>query len=78
MMILRNYIRLGSLAAVISLLTVGCADSTTYLKNEKTGQIVKCGGAHAVTLAESAIQAREAECIEDYKQQGYVRVPGPN
>ena len=39
----------------------GCADSTTYLKNEKTGEVVKCGGVHAVTLAESAIQRREAQ-----------------
>ena len=56
----------------------GCTDSTTYLKNEKTGEVVKCGGVHAVTLAESAIQRREAQCIRDYKERGFVRVAGPN
>jgi hypothetical protein len=56
----------------------GCADSTTYLKNEKTGEVVKCGGFHAVTVAEGAIQRREAQCIQDYKERGFVRVPGPN
>lgn len=63
------------ISMLMCLVLAGCADSTTYLKNEKTGQVVKCGDQHAVTLAESAIQAREAQCIEDYKQQGYVRVP---
>jgi hypothetical protein len=60
------------------LLVSGCADSTTYLKNEKTGEAVKCGGVHAVTLAESAIQQREAQCIQDYKERGFVRIPGPD
>lgn len=60
---------------ILCLALAGCADSTTYLKNEKTGEIVKCGGTHAVTLAEYAVQKREAQCIQDYKEQGYVRVP---
>lgn len=61
----------------ITVLLCACTDSTTYLKNEKTGQVVKCGGTHAVTIVESAVQRREALCIEDYKSQGFVRVPGP-
>ena len=60
------------------LIVSGCADSTTYLKNEKTGEVVKCGGPHAITLREDAIQRREAQCIQDYKERGFVRVPGPN
>jgi hypothetical protein len=60
------------------LMLAGCADSTTYLKNEKSGEIVKCGGVHPVTVAESAIQQREAQCIQDYKERGFVRVSGPN
>ena len=54
----------------------GCTDSTTFLKNEKTGEVVKCGGFHTVTLAEGAIQKREAQCIQDYKERGFVRVSG--
>lgn len=63
------------IAIIGCLLLAACTDSTTYLKNEKTGQIVTCGNRHPLSLTESAIQAREAQCIEDYKQQGYVRVP---
>lgn len=57
-------------------LLVGCTDSTVYLKNP-SGQIVTCGNNHFISLPEAAIQAREAQCIEDYKAQGYVRVPTP-
>jgi hypothetical protein len=62
-------------AICLTLLLAACADSTTYLKNEKTGQVVTCGGTHAVTIMESAVVKREAQCIEDYKSQGFVRVP---
>jgi hypothetical protein len=56
---------------------VACANSKTYLKNPATGEVVKCGSVHPVTLAEWAVQNREAQCIKDYKEQGYVRVSGP-
>ena len=56
---------------------MGCANSRTYLKNPATGEVVKCGSLHPVTLAEWAVQNREAQCIKDYKEQGYVRVAGP-
>lgn len=60
----------------LSLLVLfGCTDSSIYLKNERTGEIVKCGGRHAVTLIEGAVATRESQCIQDYKEQGYVRVP---
>ena len=48
-----------------------------HLKNEKAGQVVNCGGMHAVTLVEAAVEQREAQCIQDYKEQGFVRVPAP-
>ena len=70
---MRATIVLLSLAGVCA----SCTDSTTYLKSEKTGQVVKCGGSHPLTLAEGAVQKREAQCIQDYKDQGFVRVPGP-
>ena len=58
-------------------LCASCIDSSTYLKNEKTGQVVKCDGSHAVTVVEGAVQKCEALCIQGYKDQGLVRVPGP-
>lgn len=54
-----------------------CADGRTYLKNETTGEVVTCGTRHPVSLVESAIERREAQCIQDYKERGFVRVPGP-
>jgi hypothetical protein len=60
------------------LLLVGCTNSTTYMKNEKTGEVVTCGGTHPITLVEGAVQKREAQCIQDYKERGFVRVSGPN
>lgn len=63
------------IAIAVTLLLCACTNSTTYLKNEKTGKVVTCGGTHFVSLAEWAIQKREAQCIEDYKSQGFVRVP---
>jgi|GEM_PF-3675518 len=77
---LKNHFKLLSIAAVVAAVTTftGCANSKTYLKSPKTGEVVKCGSVHAVTLAEWAVQKREAQCITDYKEQGFVRVAGPN
>lgn len=59
------------------LLLSACRDSTVYLKDQKTGAVVKCGDMHALTYVESAHQRADAQCIQDYKEQGYVRVPKP-
>lgn len=64
-----------ALFLIVSL--AGCTTESIYMKNPQTGAVVKCGTPHANTLAEPAVQAREAQCIQDYKEQGYVRVPGP-
>jgi hypothetical protein len=61
----------------LALLLAGCTDSTVYLKNPKTGDIVKCGDFHAQTLVENTHEARDAKCIDDYKEQGYLRIPKP-
>jgi hypothetical protein len=54
-----------------------CTNSKTYMKNPKTGDVITCGGLHPYTVVESAVQRREAQCIQDYKDQGFVRIPGP-
>lgn len=59
------------------LLLAGCTDSTVYLKNEKTGEVVKCGSVHELSYTEAAFQRRDAQCIQDYKEQGFVRIPDP-
>ena len=63
--------------AALGCATLACADGRTYLKNPTTGQVVTCGTRHPYTVVESAVEKREAQCIQDYKEQGFVRVPNP-
>lgn len=70
--------RMGAAIVICAMVAVAaCANSRTYLKNPATGEVVKCGSVHPVTLAEWAVQNREAQCISDFKEQGFVRVSGP-
>jgi hypothetical protein len=59
------------------LLLSGCIDSSVYLKNPRTGEVVKCGSLHGTSYFESNVQANDFHCINDYKEQGYVRIPKP-
>ncbi len=47
-----------------------------YLRHQKTGQIVQCGPDYGDVEA-STIQMRELFCINDYRLQGFVRIPTP-
>lgn len=66
-----------SAALLLLLCVAACTNSTTYLKDQKTGEVVTCGSTHAISAVEGAVQRREAQCIQDYKDRGFVRVPGP-
>ena len=48
-----------------------------YLRHQKTGQIVHCGPDYGDAVEASAIPMRELTCINDYKLQGFVRIPKP-
>jgi hypothetical protein len=53
---------------------VGCAaQSQPVVMVNSAGRLVQCGpySLHGMVATSSAI--REQQCIEDYKQQGYVR-----
>lgn len=57
------------------LLALAACTEPVYLRHSESGDVIQCGpyekegsGAHAL---------QEAQCINDYKEQGYVRVPGP-
>lgn len=65
-----------AVVCIAALATAACVDGRTYLKNEKTGVVVQCGSKHPHSFTESAEQQREAQCIQDYKEQGFGRVPG--
>jgi hypothetical protein len=60
--------------ALCSLLAAaGCVNNRVYLKNPATGEVVKCGASHLPLVALMA-QSDEAKCVDDYKEQGFVRV----
>ncbi len=62
------------LIPVIGLFLVGCAaQSVPVVMVHKDGRSAQCGpySLHGLVANSSAI--REQQCIEDYKQQGYVR-----
>jgi len=60
----------------ISLALAGCsAIEPIYLQHPSTGKTVYCRGwwgPHARTHL-----ASQLACVEDFKQQGYERIPGP-
>lgn len=71
--------RKTTILSVVLLLT-GCTTDLIYLKNKETGQTVTCGGKFVGLDKDFKIEgiaAQESQCINDYKEQGFVRVPGP-
>jgi hypothetical protein len=53
-----------------------CAE-TVYLRHPEMGKIVKCGPYRTTGIAAEAAAVREIQCIVDYKEQGYIRIPKP-
>lgn len=53
----------------------GCVPSSE-LKNPKTGETVTCGAytLRGLGMSDAPATSREANCIADYKKQGYVEV----
>ena len=61
-------------------LLASCASTTkpVFLTHPKTGATVQCGPYPTRGLAKPMAAAmHETQCIQDYKEQGYVRVPSP-
>ena len=48
-----------------------------YLRHQKTGQIVHCGPDYGAAVELGAIPTLELFCINDYRLQGFVRIPTP-
>jgi hypothetical protein len=70
--------RLSFAIALCSLMAgAGCVNNRVYLKNAATGEVVKCRASHVGPLLALAAQKDEAQCVNDYKEQGYVRVAHP-
>jgi hypothetical protein len=48
-----------------------------YMKNAATGKVVVCGPYKNNDFNATAAATHEQQCIQDYKEQGFLRVPAP-
>jgi hypothetical protein len=56
-----------------------CTTDTIYLKNQATGETATCGGHPlAFPIYATVAAAHDQDCVQDYKDQGYVRVQSLN
>jgi hypothetical protein len=67
------------LALVLASLT-GCATPVVMLKNDQTGQIARCGGGTAGSVAGGLMgysieKDSDAQCVRDYEAKGFRRSP---
>ena len=65
-----------SAAALFGLLLAGCSTPVTILKNEKTGQVARCGGGMGGSMMFGAIgyaieSSNDTECVNQYIKQGF-------
>lgn len=56
------------------LLLSGC--TAPVMMRNSDGVTVQCGPYNSAGLPGLSAGRREAQCIQDYKEQGFVRVPG--
>jgi hypothetical protein len=53
-----------------------CATQPVQLRHPQTGKVVECGPYETYNASSKQTAAiRERGCIEDFKQQGYMRLP---
>lgn len=69
--------KIFAIFAILSL--AGCTTPKTVLKNEKTGQIVSCGGSATGSLVGGVIgyhieKSNDADCTSTYMEQGFKKV----
>lgn len=62
--------------AAMSILLGGCTTPMTVLRNNKTGQVVQCGGNISSSMAGGAIgyhiqKNNDNECVAQYKTEGF-------
>jgi uncharacterized lipoprotein YajG len=56
-------------------LLAGCEQTEPVLMRDPSGRVVQCGPYDNRAMISAAFAFREAQCIQDYKEQGFVRVP---
>lgn len=65
-----------AVASLVALLLSGCTTPVTVLKNNRTGDIVTCGGETSGSLAGGAIgynmqKSKADKCVGVHKAKGY-------
>ena len=58
---------------LLALLVAGCTEAI-HLRNPTTGATATCGPYASGGMAGLTTPQREAQCINDFKEQGFVRV----
>ena len=62
------------LLLVLVLLVAGCQTTAVLLKHPTTGKVIQCGPfSKAGNVGELAAAQHESQCIQDFKEQGYLR-----
>ena len=59
----------------ILLILAACTTDPVFMRHPETGQTVQCGPYDSGGVKATAAALHEAQCIQDYKEQGFVRVP---
>jgi hypothetical protein len=64
---------------LVSMFLSGCATPVTMLKNEKTGQIARCGGGASGSMAGGLIgyniqKKSDKACVTDYENRGFTPI----
>ena len=64
---------------LVSLVALPACTEAIHLRNPATGQVATCGN-HPLAFPVYATIAstHDQECVRDFKEQGFVRVPGAN
>lgn len=60
-------------AAILCVLALGACTETIHLRNPQTGQAAQCGPYRTGGIGAEAGAVMAVQCVNDYKQQGYVR-----
>jgi hypothetical protein len=65
-----------AVASLVALLLAGCTTPVTVLKNNRTGDVVTCGGETSGSLAGGAIgynmqKSKADKCVGVHKAKGY-------
>lgn len=72
-------VKIAAATLVAASLISGCATPVLILKNNKTGQIVRCGGEATGSMAGGLIgyniqKKTDRACARDYEGRGFTRI----